>query len=277
LEVIVENQSVLIGAWSWLTDNAYTIAWYVTLSCVIFAARIAFAFLKDNPRIFTVMALMACAWTLVLGFYGAIARGEDASQLPGLVSDIASFLLVYSGGLLILDTNDPQGGSGHVVPIQTLSLSLLLFIAAPRAVEIVSSPVGQSPLLAVSTAAAKDVVSALLVVVALSSIGFAVWRISSGLSLVVLSSALLIYGVSVLYANVHCIWDVCKRDPQISRQLALMFSALKLVITVHFGWIVAVYGMSPVARNAGLRHWVLHFFGWAPKPEDWRKSSNYQG
>jgi hypothetical protein len=53
---------------------------------------------------FTVMTLFACAWALVLGYYSAKTRGESTSELVGVVSDLASFSLVYTGGLLVLDT-----------------------------------------------------------------------------------------------------------------------------------------------------------------------------
>jgi hypothetical protein len=82
----------------------------VTLLCVFFSARIALAFLRNDPRAFTVMALLACSWAQVFGYYSAKGRGETAGDLSDLISDLAAFLLVYLGGLLILDTSDERSG-----------------------------------------------------------------------------------------------------------------------------------------------------------------------
>lgn len=71
-----------------------TIAWSATLFCVFFSARIGTAFLRSNPRLFTVMALFACSWAVLLPYYGVpdnIGRAELLSALGG-------FLSVYTGG-----------------------------------------------------------------------------------------------------------------------------------------------------------------------------------
>lgn len=262
-------QSELNNSWSWLLSNAAAIAWWATLVCMIFASRIAIAFLRDKPRIFSVMALLACTWALVLGYYGAKFRAEQTDELQRLVSDIASVLLVYTGGLLILDTSEKHGESKSVVPIQIFALYLLLFITAPRAIDIVSSPTGS--LFGLSTKDAKDIVSAILVAVAFIAIGLGAYRISNGISLAFFLVALSIYGTLLVYANTLCVWTVCKEDPPITPHLALAFSILKLVVNLQFCWMVAVYGMSQSARDAGPRYWILHFFGLVGTPPQQRK------
>jgi hypothetical protein len=120
--------------WEFLSDPGkhYAIAWGVTLTCVLIA-YVASKALRDNPRLFTAMALLACAWVLVLGAYGA----REARPLAYLVTDIASFLLVYVGVLLALES--PQG-RGLVVAswLQRGAFWLLLAIVLPRQLQFPS-------------------------------------------------------------------------------------------------------------------------------------------
>ena len=110
----------------------YPIAWSVTLACVFISAAFALISLRNHPRLFTVMALLTCTWMLVLGAYGA----PEERKLSDLVSDIAAFLLVYIGGLLVLESRtDEPGGTSSVSALQTTAISVLLFIAVPRALE----------------------------------------------------------------------------------------------------------------------------------------------
>lgn len=262
-------QSVFDDLGSWLLLHAFAIAWWGTLVCMIFAARVATAFLRENPRIFSAVALLACAWALVLGFYGARLRGEAGGELDLLVSDVASLLLVYTGGLLILDTDDQRGESRHVVPIQILALYLLLFIAAPKVIDIVKSP--NEMLIGISARAAQEVVSAILVAVAFTAIGIGAYRISNGISRASFLIVLTIYGLLLGYANTHCIWETCSQMP-VTPRLALAFSVLKIIVNLQFCWMIAVYGMSQSARDAGPIYWILHFFRLAGPPDQWRRS-----
>ncbi len=268
------NHSAFADLLSWLFSQAFAIAWWVTLVCIIFAARVAGAFLRDNPRIFSVMALFACAWALVLGFYAARWRGDNASELLRLVSDIGSVLLVYTGGLLILDTTPKQGESPHVVPIQIFALYALVFLAAPRVIEIVSSPSGA--LIGITPNDAKDVVSAILVAAAFTAIGIGAYRISTGISRAFFLYALALYGGLLAYTNVQCIWNACNEDPQITQQWALVFSVLKIVVNLQFCWMVGVHGMTQPAREAGPTYWILHFFGLVGAPDRWPRSNKQE-
>ena len=45
--------------------DRYALGWTLTLGCVLFSARVAFAFLHHNARMFTVMALFTCEWMCV--------------------------------------------------------------------------------------------------------------------------------------------------------------------------------------------------------------------
>jgi len=80
-----------------------SIAWFATLFCVFFSARIATAFLRSNPRLFTVMALFACSWAVLLPYYGM----PDSVGRAELLSALGGFLSVYTGGLLMLHARTP--------------------------------------------------------------------------------------------------------------------------------------------------------------------------
>ncbi len=85
------------------------------------------AFLRENPSLFAAMALFACAWALILSYYTiSFHRLQELAALPDydqftakivggngeqdqltedfadLVTDFASFLFVYIGGLFLL-------------------------------------------------------------------------------------------------------------------------------------------------------------------------------
>jgi hypothetical protein len=80
------------------------------------------------------MALFPCGWTLVQGAYGT----PNEERLSDLITDIAAFLDVYIGGLLMLEASTKQRRETaiKIIPIQSLALLALVFIAAPRAFDI---------------------------------------------------------------------------------------------------------------------------------------------
>ena len=57
--------------------------------------------LRDNPRMAAVMALFACGWVLRMGAYAAPVSNNE---LVYIVSDMASFLFVFVGALLVTES-----------------------------------------------------------------------------------------------------------------------------------------------------------------------------
>src|SRR4051812_10832258 len=100
-----------------------------TLVCLALSAFIALVFLRNNPRLFTAMALFVCSWTLVLGSY----MHPNERALADLTSDLAAFLDVYVGVLLLLEVSGTRNeSSGHeFLWVQTFALTLLLFLVFP--------------------------------------------------------------------------------------------------------------------------------------------------
>jgi hypothetical protein len=231
------------------------VAWWVTFVCIVFSARIATTFLRRNPRMFTVMALFACGWTLVLGAYGT----PDERMLSDLITDIAAFLDVYIGGLLMAEgrANEAQE-EARISPLQVGALILLLFIAAPRAYAIT---VPQGTIFSLTLAQTKAYVSAALVTLGFGSIGLGARSISRGAPFIILATILVIYIACDVAYNLGY-WPIAGSE-WMPITAAFTFAALKAAFTLTFGSIVAYHGMSDEVRNRGPSYWVLSFFGLA--------------
>ena len=115
-----------------------TFAWSATLFCVFFSARIGTGFLRSNPRLFTVMALFACSWAVLLPYYGM----PDSMGRAELLSALGGFLAVYAGGLLMLHARAPHEPAHDVVPWQVAGMYLLWVIVAQSALQIPGPPGG---------------------------------------------------------------------------------------------------------------------------------------
>jgi hypothetical protein len=149
----------------------------------------------------------------------------------------------------------------QIVPLQSIALYLLLFILAPRAVEIISPTV-----FVISIADAKHLVSASLDIAGFIAIGIGAWRISGGPLLLLLIIDLIVYGVLEAQFNLYCLGNACTTTNQMTPGYALTFAALKLCFTIIFGCMVAHNGMTREWRDAGPMYWCLHFVDLAPAP-----------
>jgi hypothetical protein len=140
---------------------------------MLLSIQFARAFLYENSRLFTAMALFACSWALVLCNYGlldskqqmkgAFLEDKEIVQLPVTIKDriqnlnsassklqravkdssgfliaISSFLFVFVGGLLMLEGRSTNSATRplKVDELQFLALYLLFCVAAPRALEV---------------------------------------------------------------------------------------------------------------------------------------------
>jgi hypothetical protein len=103
------------------------IALAATLVCVIVTTRCAIEFTKTRPRLFTVLALFALSWAVLLPYYG------DPPAETELLPAFNGFLLVYVGVLLRREADAEQGlpHETRVSPTAGLALWLLYLIAAP--------------------------------------------------------------------------------------------------------------------------------------------------
>jgi hypothetical protein len=241
--------------------DRYAFGWAVTLVCVLFSARIAFAFLRHDARMFTVMALFTCGWMCVLGGYSA----ADERKLADLITDIASFIEVYIGGLLLLevaarDKDMPPNASW----LQTGGLALLLFIALPRQFEFPAPAARLLGTAGLSVYQAKVLASLAMTLIGFISIAIGARGIASSGSYAALIVALLLY-VSLEIARMHDIWLVPEGSHKpMSVAFIYGFGLSKLMYTAVFGWIVAKHGMPSEMRERGASYWIRRFLALAP-------------
>jgi hypothetical protein len=217
--------------WKFLTDpaNHYAIGWGATLLCV-FIAYLASRALSDSPRLFAAIAIMACAWVLVLGAYGA----REARPLAYLVTDIASFLLVYIGVLLALE------GGREKSPIASLlqrgAFWLLLLIVLPRQLSFPASL--QLPALSVDQF--EIGAGMFLAMLGFASIGIGVWTIASGWSRYAIVVVLVFYAYLNIERTVDIWWDGSD-SKRMSGFFIYSFAAAKLALTSLLCYVVVQY------------------------------------
>lgn len=125
------------------------IAWIATILCAGFSARSAAVFAKHSPRVFTILALFALNWAVLIPYYSEPSPSE-------LLDGFSGFLLVYVGVLLHRESLNPlrsiqsaPNTSGVSIPnsgmVQTvdnsaktflperIALKLLVLLIAPSA------------------------------------------------------------------------------------------------------------------------------------------------
>jgi hypothetical protein len=213
------------------TGLAYQIGWTATLICVLFSVWIAFKFLQNDPRMFTVMALFACSWMLVLGLY----ETKDESRLANIMTDVASFLDVYVGGLLILEgRDDHRTRLKNIAWLQGWALWLLFFIAVPRAIPVPTEVKEWLHISDVTAYQAGLVTSAIMDILGFVSIALGASRVSGWASYIVLLFILIFYGLAEI-AREATIWSAWKPMPA---YFVFFFAAAKLSLTATFCFIV---------------------------------------
>jgi hypothetical protein len=219
----------MAAIWETLTDpgKLYPIAWGVTLACVLIA-YLASKALKNHPRMFMAMALLACAWVLVLGAYGA----REARPLSYLVTDIASFLLVYVGVMLTLE--GPQGQRLAIASwLQRGGFWLLLAIVLPRQLNFPSA----MQLQPLSVDQFEMAAGLALTLLSFLSVGLGVWAISAGWAFYALVADLVFYAYLNIERTVD-IWGDGANARPMSAFFIYGFALAKVVLTGLFAYVV---------------------------------------
>jgi hypothetical protein len=260
------------NAVDWAGTNANSIAWSITFGCLLFSVRIATAFLIENSRLFTVMALFACVWAHVLGYYGGQEQGhisQATQELSDYLGDLAAFLLIYVGGLLTRETADkgpgerpkgkplPDKRGAHVATLQVAALYLLAFIAAPRAISVIYN--NHQDIWGLSKQNAKNLVGVGLDIMGFVAVAVGAWSVSGTWVYGILATTLLIYAALEAIQNFHCTWQACSKPDEMTLAMAAAFALAKIIFTVVFGCIVARRGMTPETAARGPKHWILRF------------------
>ena len=234
-----------------------TLAWSATLFCVVFSARMADGFLRASPRLFTVMALFACNWAVLLPYYGMPA---DVPR-PELLSALGGFLSIYAGGLLMLHAHQPHGPAPDVVTWQVIGVNLLLLVAVESALAI-PGPQG-AHLFGLSHHQTELAVGLLLVIAGFVAIAKGIKDLAGTLAFCVL--AVILAGYAALEAKFA--WQEWENvgTTVIPELYLYVFAAAKIIYTVAFGSIVAYKGMTdedrtdPANGRPRIGHWILLF------------------
>lgn len=231
--------------------DATTVAWVATLFCVFFPVRIATVFLQENPRLFTVMALFALAWALLLPYYGS-AGAQQSELLPAF----NGFLMIYIGALLSLQANVEHN---RIVPWQIIGLNLLLFVFVPSLLEI-KLPSG-ARIVRLSSTQIELSVGTLLSVIGYVSIVFGINKLCSR------RPFWLIVIIVVPYAALELIFTYFDwHNEGMSDVFKYLFAGAKLLFTLVLSSIVAIAGMSEYDRLGGWSYWIIRFFGFPARP-----------
>jgi len=120
----------------------YRLGWWSALACFLmsyFAAR----HVRSNPRLFTVMALFAGAWVLIMAAIESRSRTPELITLPDRASDVASFLLVYAGSVLAREgslTHSVHQGAQRWLQIAGLWLLFLLVLPSQVPLKLPLTP-----------------------------------------------------------------------------------------------------------------------------------------
>jgi hypothetical protein len=234
------------------------VAWWATLVCVIYSARLATTFLKHNSRLFSALALLACGWALLLPYYSTNVPSE-------LYAAYGGFLLVYIGGLLALEANEKKGVTHDhsVVVLQQAALALLLVIAAPSGFAL-RGPDNQT-VFGLTILQSEILVATLLDITGYVSAAYGLYRLSSHR----LGAAFA--ALAVAYSLLEIAYTVRYWPPSNGAEVEAMsasfryaLAAAKVLFTGAFASSVAYQGMKPDVRNAGLGDWVLRFINLHP-------------
>jgi hypothetical protein len=253
--------------WDWVNNlsEPEQAAWgyRITLLCVFFSAQIAFRFLYQNPRLFTAMALFACMWMCVTGAY---VRPKEP-HLSDLITDIASFLEVYIGGLLLAEGMRRRGHESIGVSwLQTGALLLLLFIVWPKQIEFPESLINFLGKAGLSETEAKFLASCTLELAGFASVMVGVYYlIGPTVGLLLLGVVLGSYDAAALgrqfelwgHPCTHQLGVACPDRPMF---YTLLFAIGKMGYTAALGCIVAYHGMPPYVKERGVVYWVMRFF-----------------
>ncbi len=222
-----------------------------SLVCVLFSARIATVFLKGNSRLFTVMALFACVWALLLPFYSNL----HSELFPAY----GGFLLVYMGGLLIVESERRKGkhDDREVVFLQRLGLHLLVVIAGPQALGVAAP----NFTVGLSRPQTEILLATLLNTTGYAAItvgGWALFRRPVAAGLAVL---LTLYGLlEIVYTIVMWPSTDLTKEATAPPYLNYLFGTAKLLFAAMFGCAVASEGMDPRTASEGLPKHIQRFF-----------------
>jgi hypothetical protein len=231
---------------------ATVVAWLCVSTCVTICGRTAAAFLKGTPRLFTVIALFACVWALLLPYYGRMAQGDDTQSL--LFVAFGGFLLVYIGALMKLEANrlSDNADDGHVVPLQSLGLFLFTFFVFQTGYSLYAP---NRTIFTLTPAQTEKVIAVLLDVAGYISVVYGAWALCTR------SYAILLTTILIIYSGSEISYTLLTWENQLMPDcFKYVFAAEKLIFTSVFCYAIALKGMPAPDRPKGFVIHLQKFF-----------------
>jgi hypothetical protein len=218
-----------------------TMAWWVTLGCLIYSAHLANTFLARSPRLYAVLALFSLKWALLLPFYGGMGQSESFIAY-------SSFLFIFIGGLLAQEARhrdrNQADDADFVSLLQRRGLWLLVFLATPHFAFPISS------------AQAEKIVALGLTAVGFVSAAYGIYRLAARWAAWMVIIVLGLYGaLEVSFAALT--WN----GAPMSAPFYYAFAVAKIVQTIAITSPVVYEGMKPEVQREGWIGWVLRFIG----------------
>lgn len=235
--------------------NSIAFAWICCAACVGIASRTATVFCKGRPRLFTILALFALVWALLLPYY-------DSSGSPSeLFAAYGGFLLVYIGGLLSREATQDQGGENVVDSIQRVGLLLFLLIASPGVVGLTAPGGGVS----ITRQQHEIFVATLLDIAGYAAVAYGVWRLCGSRRGIVITIFLGVYSLLEVWYTVVS-WPRPGVSVPMPPYLRVFFGVAKLGFTILLCYWVSLHTLSDNDRHktAGLKGfgwWILRLLG----------------
>lgn len=217
----------------------YWLAYLAAAGCFVITAYFARE-VRANARLFTVLALFAGTWALVMAIYGTApypdmgqapsaavaAKSQSAFRLHDTAEDLASFLMVFAGAILARERDD-EHWFFNSQRLQVAAMSILVLLAIPhRLPESWNIPAPTAEL----------VLASALGLLAFLALALGAKAVADQKQFVWLLWIIIVYAVLTTARNVELLVAV-KRNPQ-SDFFALSFASLKLLMTFFFGYIV---------------------------------------
>ncbi|MGO9484519.1 MAG: hypothetical protein ACLPX9_08035 [Rhodomicrobium sp.] len=249
--------------------DAKDIAEGACLACVYISGGIALKYLRNTPRLFTVMSLFAFNWALVYIYWSV--KDPIAQRSIGVYT---SFLTIYVGGLLAGYTNDnPAGTKTNVIDkFQIWSISFLFIVVLGKSGIASFASLFKVSFDSITRADIAASVELLLTILGFLAVWlgikrYAGWKALTFLGFILFSYAICEMGYHIQQQNVPGrlenanlieitpMWrEVLKYNQEV--YYLYLFAILKLLYTILFGGMVAYIGMNDASRYTGIWRYI---------------------
>lgn len=221
------------------------VAWTCALFATIFSIRVAQAFLLQNARLYTSIALFALVWALLVPYYGTPGQSE-------LFAAFGGFLLIYIGDLIYREGKLQTGNNIGI--LARWSLWLLPIIVSPTAIGFLH-PDGEFAL--ISKEEVEVILSTILTVlgfIAIARGGKAYFKNVYAAYFILI----LVAGYSILeICFLKSVINFCGTVKEMSDGYRYLFAIAKIIFAFSFSWLIAANEMRKNNINLSLNEKLL--------------------